>query len=136
MRSLNLLTCADCALSARRVASSRSQKFRSETLKTMNEIATPALEVPSPAPVQAAHLETPLPVQTAKPPAPGAPPPGLLPGTSTSAGGYGYDIIFDYDDPLVNLVVPQQSLWLHAEYSASASGKMRTLCEVFGPLSN
>lgn len=59
---------------------------------------------------------------------------GLVPGSSTSAAGYGYDMVLDWDDPIQNCLVPVRELLLHAEYSASASGKLRTLADIYAPL--
>jgi len=61
---------------------------------------------------------------------------GLNPANSTTAGAFGFDIVLDADDPL-NSALPAQSddsLWLHLDYNAAASGNVVALIERLGVL--
>lgn len=60
---------------------------------------------------------------------------GLNPANSQAVGAFGYDIVFDYDDP-INSALPAAGapIWLKPTYSAAASGNVVALIERLGPL--
>jgi hypothetical protein len=58
---------------------------------------------------------------------------GMNPANSTSAGAFGYELVFDADDPVQNgLVAANQSIWLQMKYSTAASGNVVALIERVG----
>jgi hypothetical protein len=63
---------------------------------------------------------------------------GLNPGVSQAAGGFGYDLVLDWDDPINSTLggPGATSPWIHVDYSAAAAGNTRILAEVLGPLQN
>lgn len=61
---------------------------------------------------------------------------GLNPANSTTSGNFGFDIVLDADDPLNSALpaVQSDSLWLHLDFNAAASGNVVALIERLGPL--
>jgi len=61
---------------------------------------------------------------------------GMNPCTSQTAAHFGYDIVFDYDDPFSSTLpaVTPGSFWMHLDFSAAASGATRALVETFGAI--
>jgi len=59
----------------------------------------------------------------------------LNPANSTTSGNFGFDVVFDYDDPLNSALPAQgQNLWMHLDFAAAASGNVIALIERLGPL--
>jgi len=57
---------------------------------------------------------------------------GLNPAVSQVAGHFGYDLVWDYDDPIQSALPAAGNLWMHLDFSAATTGIIRTLVETLG----